>query len=248
MSNLDLNSGHGDSEISYTDTRVIPLDSEYLIKNRIVSYNKLDQVSKGFDILRTQIINKMLENGWRTIAITSPIQGCGKSMVSINLAMSIAHHTNRTALLVDFDLRQPSISKYLGLPTDISLNEVITNEATISEALVNPGLERLVILPISKPVINSSEVLSSRKVFHLIGELRDRYAERIVIFDMPPILGGDDVLTMMPQVDCVLVVVGDGMVSKSQLTESMRHIDPGKVLGTVLNKVETPSSNQAFYD
>ena len=234
--------------VEYEQTRVVSLNHEHLAKNRIVAFNKNNHLSLGFDILRTQVINKMLKNGWRTMAITSPIPACGKTMVSINLAMSIAHHTNRTAMLVDFDLRRPTVAKYMGLTEGPSLNDVLSGDASIDEALVNPGLDRFVVLPTAMPIKNSSEVLSSRKVANLVTEFRDRYAERIVIFDLPPLLGTDDAMIMLSQVDCVLVVVGNGMVSKTDLTESMRYINPDKLLGTVLNKSNSEQFKKGYYD
>lgn len=236
------------TSVEYEQTRVVSLNHDLLAKNRIVAFNKNNHLSLGFDILRTQVIKKMLKNGWRTLAITSPIPACGKTMVSINLAMSIAHHTDRTAMLVDFDLRRPTISKYMGLSTGPTLNDVLAGDASVAESLVNPGLDRLVILPTAIPVKNPSEVLSSRKVTNLITEFRDRYAERIVIFDLPPLLGTDDAMIMMSQVDCVLVVVGNGMVSKTDLTESMRYVDSTKLLGTVLNKAKITSSQSGYYE
>lgn len=232
--------------IVYEQTKVVKLDPEHLAMNRIVSFNKNDHLSLGFDILRTQVINKMQENGWRTVAITSPTQGCGKTVVSINLAMSIAHHTDTTTMLVDFDLRRPTVKKYLGLPVGPSLNDVLSGDAAISDALVNPGLDRLVVLPTAMPLSHSSEILSSQKVGNLVEEIRDRYAERIVMFDLPPLLGSDDAMIMLSRVDCVLVVVGNGMVSNDQLTETMRYIDPDKLLGTVLNKSESKQSNEYY--
>ena len=235
------------SDIVYEQTRVVKLDPEHLAKNRIVSFNKNDHLSLGFDILRTQVISKMQENGWRTMAVTSPTQGCGKTVVSINLAMSIAHHTDTTTMLVDFDLRRPSVKKYLGLSSGPSLNDVLSGDATVAEALVNPELDRFVVLPTAMPVKHSSEVLSSQKVSNLIQEIRDRYAERIVIFDLTPMLATDDAMIMLQQVDCVLVVVGNGMVSNEQMTETMRYINPDKLVGTVLNKSESKQSN-GYYD
>jgi len=235
------------SGIVYGQTRVVKLDPEHLARNRIVSFNKNDHLSLGFDILRTQVINKMQEKGWRTMAITSPIQGCGKTVVSINLAMSIAHHTDTTTILVDFDLRRPSVKKYLGLPAGSSLNDVLSGDATVAEALVNPGLDRFVVLPTAMPISHSSEMLSSQKVGNLVQEIRDRYAERIVMFDLTPLLGTDDAMITLSRVDCVLVVVGNGMVSNDQLTETMRYIDPDKLLGTVLNKSESKHSD-GYYD
>jgi len=235
------------SDIVYEQTKVVKLDPEHLAMNRIVSFNKNDHLSLGFDILRTQVISKMKENGWRTIAITSPTQACGKTVVSINLAMSIAHHTDTTTMLVDFDLRRPSIKKYLGLPAGPSLNDVLSGDTTVAESLVNPGLDRFVVLPTAMPVSHSSEMLSSQKVTNLVQEIRDRYAERIVMFDLTPLLGSDDAMIMLSQVDCVLVVVGNGMVSNDQLSETMRYIDPDKLVGTVLNKSESKQANE-YYD
>ena len=239
---------HINTNIEYEQTRVVSLNHDLLAKNRIVAFNKNNHLSLGFDILRTQVIEKMLKNGWRTMAITSPIPACGKTMVSINLAMSIAHHTDRTAMLVDFDLRRPSVAKYLGLNAGPSLNDVLSGDATITESLVNPSLDRFVILPTAIPVKHSSEVLSSRKVSNLITEFRERYAERIVIFDLPPLLATDDAMIMLKQVDCVLVVVGNGMVSKTDLEESMRYIDKEKLLGTILNKAKISQSQREGYD
>lgn len=233
---------------AYEQTRVVTLNQEHLAKNRIVAFNKNNRLSLGFDILRTQVIDKMLKNGWRTLAVTSPIPACGKTMVSINLAMSIAHYTDKTAMLVDFDLRQPSVAKYLGLTAGSTLNDVLAGDASIEESLVNPELDRLVILPTAMPVKHSSEVLSSRKVKNLISEFRERYEERIVIFDLPPLLGTDDAMTMLSQVDCVLVVVGNGMVSKTDLVESMRYVDQAKLLGTILNKAKISQSQRGYYD
>jgi len=235
------------SNIVYDQTRIVKLDPEHLARNRIVSFNKNDHLSLGFDILRTQVINKMQAKGWRTMAITSPTQACGKTVISINLAMSIAHHTDTTTILADFDLRRPSIRKYLGLPQGPSLNDVLSGDADLSEALVNPGLDRFVVLPTFKPVPHSSEVLSSKKVGRLVQDIRTRYEERIAIFDLPPMLVSDDAMIMLSQVDCVLVVVGNGMVSNDQLTDTMRYIDPDKLLGTVLNKSQSKQSD-GYYD
>lgn len=237
----------GESLVAYDQTRVVSLNHEHLAKNRIVAFNKNNHLSLSFDILRTQIIKKMLKNNWRTIAVTSPVPACGKTMVSINLAMSIAHHTDKTAMLVDFDLRRPSVAKYLGLQSGSTLNDVLAGTASIAESLVNPGLDRFVILPTAIPVKHSSEVLSSRKVTSLIQEFRERYAERIVIFDLPPILSTDDAMIVLPQVDCVLMVVGNGMVSKVDLKESLRYIDSTKLLGTVLNKSKSKQPD-GYYD
>jgi protein-tyrosine kinase len=233
--------------VSYTQTRVVELDEDHLEKNRIVSFSKRNYLSMHFDILRTQVLRKMDENGWRTLAIVSPTPECGKTVVAINLAMSIAHHTYKTAMLVDFDLRRPRVASYLGIQAEVSLNEVLAGDADIAEAMVNPGLPKLVLLPTTRPVSKSSELLSSKKVAALIKELRERYPDRIVIFDLPPILRTDDAISLLPKIDCTLMVIGNGMVSESELEETMRHLQASNFLGTVLNKADIPAKDLTYY-
>jgi len=232
------NQGPEIGEIRYSHTQVVKLDPEHLERNRIVAYNKSSTMGWAFDLLRTQVLQKMDENGWRTLAIVSPTPEAGKTMVAINLAMSIAHHTSKSALLVDFDLRRPKIGSYLGLPMAKSLNDLLEGQAEMQDILVNLGLPRLVVLPTKKPVPHSSETLSSGKIHNLITEMRDRYDSRIVIFDLPPLLNSDDAISVLPKMDCVLMVVGNGMSTRQEIEDSMRHLSEDRLVGTVLNKAE----------
>lgn len=224
--------------VHYRHTRVSPLEPAHLEACRIVGHDKSHPATQAFDLLRTQVLQRMEERGWRTLAVTSPTPEAGKTLVAINLAMSIAHQTNRTAMLVDFDLRRPRVGAYLGLPEATSLNEVLDGTADLPDALVNPDLPRLVVLSTQRPVPRPAETLASASVAALITELRERYASRIVIFDLPPMLHGDDTLAVLPQMDCVLLVVGEGMSSKAEIEECRRHLPAASLLGTVLNKAE----------
>lgn len=225
-------------EFSYRQTRVVKLNPRHLEKNRIVAMNKSNLSSLSFDLLRTKVLQKMEEHGWRTLAIASPVAECGKTVVALNLAIAIAHHSNKTAMLVDFDLRKPKVAEYLGLPDGPSLNEVLEGNADVSEAFVNPGMPRLVVLPVARPIRKSAEMLDSTRVNQLIGDLRERYKERIVIFDLPPILNTDDAIVVLPKIDCVLVVVANGMCTKKEIEDCLHHIPEAKLVGTVLNKAE----------
>jgi protein-tyrosine kinase len=223
-------------EVNYHQTRVVKLRAEHLEKHRIFSFNKNDPMSVTFDVLRTQILQKMEEKGWRTLAITSPTPGVGKTVVAINLAMSVVQKTNKTAMLVDFDFRQPRISKYLGIPMEKSLNDFLEHDVEISEILVNPDIPRLVVLPTLNAVKNPSETLSSKKVAALIKELRERYESRIIIFDLPSLLHSDDAISVLPQIDCILMVVANGMSTQREIEDSRRHLSKANLIGTVFNK------------
>lgn len=232
-------------EIRYEYTRVVKLRKEHLEKNRIVAFDNNDPKSMSFDLLRTQVLKIMEENGWTTLAITSPTPGAGKTVIAINLAMSIAKQTNKTAMLVDFDLRRPRVGAYLGIHMEKSLNDLFNGTAELQDVLVNPDMPRLVVLPTKTPVKNSSETLSSTKTADLIRDLRERYKSRIVIFDLPPVLVTDDAIALLPQIDCVLMVVANGMSTKREIEDSLHHLPAANLVGTILNKAEIEPS--AYY-
>jgi protein-tyrosine kinase len=242
-------SAHSDGleQINYTYTRVVDLQMEHLENHRIVAINKDDPRSVVFDLLRTQVLQKMDENGWRTLAITSPVPESGKSMIAVNLAISIAKQTDKTAMLVDFDLRRPKVASYMGISMEKSLNSLLDGTAEMQEVLVNPNIPRLVVLAPMKPVNRPAETLSSKKVSNLIKELRDRYKSRIVIFDLPPLLVTDDPIALFPQIDCVLMVVPNGMCTRSEIEESLRYLSSANVIGTVLNKAEIDPIANYYY-
>jgi len=127
-------------------------------------------------------------NNWLSLAITSPAAGAGKSLTGVNLAISLAREVNQTVLLVDLDLKRPRIRQCF---TDENLpgsSDYLLDDVPLHEILFNPGIERLVVLPGHKSLIQSSEMLSSPKMVNLVQEMKERYLSRIVILDMPPVL------------------------------------------------------------
>ncbi len=225
-----------DAPIVYKDTRIVELDPAHLEEHRIITMDIEDPNSISFDILRTQILAKMEANGWRTLAITSPTPACGKTVVAINLALSIAKQTDYTALLVDFDLRRPQVAAYLGLPRENDLADYLDGKIELTDVMVNPGVPRFVVLPNRRPMKNSTELLTSRKVKALVEDLRDRYDKRICIFDLPPLKSTDDAIAFLPQVDCVLMVVASGETKPSEVKDCRRQLQSSNLLGVVLNK------------
>lgn len=187
----------------------------------------------------------MEENNWQTIAVVSPSPDSGKSVVSVNLAMSIAHQPTKTSLLVDFDLRKPKVAAYLGIDVEVSMNEYLQGDIPLSDVLVNPDTQRLVVLPVMSPVSRSSELLSSSKVTDLIAELKERYDSRIIVFDLPPVLSTDDALALIPQVDCILLVIGNGVSTQVEIEDTMHLLPKDQLVGVVYNKAE--EENKSYY-
>lgn len=231
--------------ITYRDTKIVSLDTRHLEANRIVTFDSEDPDSVAFDILRTQVLKAMEENNWRTIAITSPTPECGKTVVSLNLALSIAKQTEKTALVVDFDFRKPRIASYLGLPKGGDLFDYLEGNAELKDILINPGIPRFVVLPNTVPIRNAAETLTSRPIKSLVSDLRERYESRIILFDLPPLMASDDAIAFLPQVDCVLLIVASDETTPAEIKESRRQLQSTNLLGVVLNK--SSESHKHYY-
>ncbi|GAB3775734.1 hypothetical protein GCM10028796_52080 [Ramlibacter monticola] len=226
---------------------LLPLDAGHLERHRVVTLDQGNPLRQSFDLLRTQVLQKMQEHGWRTIAVTSPSMQSGKTVVAINLALSIAHHPSRTALLVDFDLRRPRVASCLGLPDEHSLNEVLDGKAELGSAIVHAGIPGFQVLPTRRKMPGAAEVLASERVGRIISTLRDDNPERIIVFDLPPVTAVDDVIAVLPHMDCVLLIVGSGSSTKREIEASRRHLARFNLLGFVVNKVNQRTARNAYY-
>ena len=224
------------TEIVYTQTRQLEIDPEFLRANRVIS-SLNDPVAEPYKILRTKVLQRMRANHWRTLAVTSPTEGCGKTLTSINLAISIAREANQTVLLVDLDLKRPQVQRYLTRDEQPGISDYLLKETPVPELLFNlKGVERLVVLPGHDSVTHSSEMLSSPRMVNLLQEMKTRYPSRIVLVDMPPLLVSDDVLALSPYLDAVLVVASDGETDRDDLTRAIGLLEQMNILGITLNK------------
>jgi protein-tyrosine kinase len=138
-------------------------------------------------------------------------------------------------LLVDADLRTPSVARYLGLEVKHGLADVLAGRATISECLINPAMQRLCILPARDSIDNSAELLSSPQMLQLVHEVKSRYPDRVVIFDLPPLMTVADTIGFLPIVDSCLLVVRDGAVEGTDLKRMVGLLEEHNLIGTVLN-------------
>jgi len=214
----------------------IELDMDHLEDNRIISHERSNPKAASFDMLRTQVIQRMGEAGWQTLAITSPKAGCGKTVTAINLAFSVARHTDRSAILIDLDLRKPNVGNYLGIALEKSLIDYIQGTARLEEILVSPGVDRLGVIVNNGAIKNASEVITSKILNDMVLEIRHRFPAAILIFDLPPMLSTDDVLAFLPQVDCTLLIVASGQTVVSEVENCERLMNSTNYLGIVLNK------------
>jgi len=234
-----------DAGITYSRTRTLPASREVLRRNHVINPSERDAATNAYRMLRTQVMQRMKENGWNALAVVGAAPNEGKTLTAVNLAMTMAGEVAHTVLLVDLDLRQPSIHTCFGVRPELGLSDYLQGRAELSDVLFNPGIERLVVLPGGEPLANSSEMLSSPRMASLVTELKTRYPDRFVIFDLPPLLYTDDALAFAPYVDAALLVVEEGRTRKSDILRTMDLLGATNVLGTVLNKAEV--QEQAAY-
>ena len=229
--------------IEYTRTKSFTASADLLESNRIVSVQSGGAAAGAFRMLRTQVLQRMMENNWRSLAIFSPCRDDGKTTTAINLAISLANDHLHTVLLVDFDLKRPSVAAKLGISPEKGTDDLLRGEAEVEDCLYHPdGFDRLVVLPARSAMHDSSEALAGRRGRELVAELRGRYPDRIVLFDLPPILEADDALAFAPLVECGLVVVAEGLTSREDLLRSMELLHKTPIVGTVLNRAAAAAS------
>src|SRR6476620_4138271 len=199
----------------------VRLDASQLEATRIVAHPASSHHGRYYDMLRTQILQEMDKKSWQFLAVTSPTAGCGKSVTACNLAMSIARLPERQVLLVDLDLRKPIIADYLGLGKNGGVLSVLEGRASLSSAILQAsiGPTSLLVLPGSVSASGSSEWMASQTMGTLLQAIKRDFRSRIVIFDLPPILLGDDVISILPRMDAALLVAGVGGTSLSDIKE-----------------------------
>jgi protein-tyrosine kinase len=223
-------------QIVYTRTRCVDIPRDSLRENRIVSGFNQCPFTDAYKILSTQVSQKLRANGWNTLAITSPGRREGKTLTAINLAISLATQFNQTALLVDADLRRPSVSDYFRLQPGPGLGDYLMSDTPIDELLIHPGVAGFVFLPSGAPLLNSSEALGWRRMADLVKEMKTRYPSRLVVFDLPPLLHTADVLALAPCIDAALLVVEEGKTLRGDVRRAEMLLTGTHLIGTVLNK------------
>jgi protein-tyrosine kinase len=228
--------------------REIELDSAYLQSKRMIAYDGQDPRSRSFDMLRSQVLRSMDVKGWKILAVTSPTSGCGKTVTAINLALSMARQPERQVFLVDMDLRKPQVAACLGIMGDEGVLGVLEGHITLSSAVIQAhiGNCKFEVLP-TAPTLHSSDLMGSRAMSALLHEIGKQGRPRIVILDLPPLLTGEDVIAILPQVDCVLLVAAVGTSTVSEIEECNKHLESTDVVRFVLNKVPESSVNHHYY-
>lgn len=221
----------------YTISSAVALQPPALLQNRCIAATESSPEVNTYRILRSQIMRKTGGCGGTVIMVTSAVRGEGKTLTAINLSLAFAREFGQTALLVDCDLRRQQVAKMLGLPGGKGLGDYFIHGEPLENVIVWPGIEKLTIISGGIGVQGSSELLGSPGMKRLVGEMKQRYVERVVILDVPAVLDGVDAISLAPLVDSIVVVTRAGQTSGLDVQKALQLLPPEKLIGCVLNRL-----------
>jgi Mrp family chromosome partitioning ATPase len=215
------------------EIRLVPAT---LARNRVFTHTAGPE-AMPFDMLRTRMLRQMRANNWRRVAITSPDQGCGKSTIAANLALGFARQPDLRAVVLDLDMRLPALARVLGVAQPPQFSETLAGRAAPEDHLRRVG-DNLCLALNATPVRGSTELLQSPDVAPLLDRIERALAPDVMIFDMPPMLRGDDTLAFLDKVDCTLLIVEAEVTPIADIDRCEQELaQHGKVMGVVLNKL-----------
>jgi len=191
--------------------------------------------------------SKPIPNG-NLIMVTSALPGEGKSFTAVNLAISIAMELDNTVMLVDADVARPSVLTMLGLPPTEGLLDVVKKDSLdISQVLLHPNIEKLSILPSGTPHPRATELLASEAMIRLLEDMSNRYPDRIIVFDSPPLLLTTEARALATHMGQIVVVVQSGETTQAAVREAVSTIESCPLKMMVLNQATQSASERYGY-
>ena len=182
------------------------------------------------------------------IMVTSARPSEGKTFTTINLALSIALERDLTVLLVDADVAKPSIARVLNYPGTAGLVDYLADhDRPLSDLILQTSLPKLRILPSGRRHAHSTELLASESMSQLVQELAQRYSDRVVLFDSPPLLATSEASVLAGLMGQVVMVVEANKTKREELNEALTHLNPNQYVGLVLNKSGKPFGADYYY-
>jgi capsular exopolysaccharide synthesis family protein len=215
----------------------------------LVALEKNSPAQAQYKILREQIRKLCTEGRPRSLAITSPIKGDGKTTVAANLAAAMALDYEQQVLLIDADLRSPAIHSFFNINKGPGLAEYLTSksDADFTNYVQNTSVHGLQILPAGKATSFSSELLSMERMKALIEAVSTRFPNHQIIVDTSPVLSTPDPLVLARHVDGIVMVVRAGKTPRDCLSEAIKSLGSTKILGVVLNGAELGPASKYYY-
>jgi protein-tyrosine kinase len=190
----------------------------------------------AYRILRTRLLHRARANDWRVIAVTSAGPNDGKTLTALNLALSMAREKSREIVLLDLDMRNPSVCRALGVQPPHELRDYLERGDHLRELFFSVGSDNLLIAGSTRPTQQASELLASPRFDELLRTLRQGAVDPVVLIDLPPVLLTDDALVVAPKVDAVLLVVSEGVTGRAEFAKALDVLSEFPIAGVALNR------------
>lgn len=230
-----------------SDGKLAPVGQINLVKlhkaGMITPDGEKTQIAEEFRLIKRPLITNVFNQGAaqiknaNLIMVTSSLPGEGKSFCAINLAMSIAMEMDHTVLLVDADVAKPTLPGFLGLKSDKGLMDVLLDDnLQLSDVMIKTNVEKLSILPAGRGNRYATEMLASEAMSRLLQEMANRYHDRVIIFDSPPLLATTEARVLATHMGQIVMVVEAEKTTQDQLQEALNQIESCDVVGLLLNK------------
>ncbi|XQW85340.1 XrtA-associated tyrosine autokinase [Thalassotalea piscium] len=226
------------------NTNLVHIDKDALAhKGYLVDNGTRKSIKDEFRQIKRKLLNNAFGAAARTlkhpnlIMVSSSKPNEGKTFISINLALSIALEQDKTVLLIDADVLRPSVNRELGLTEMPGLIEYLLGEKEdIGESIYNSNIDKLKIIPAGKPHHLSNELLASDKMNALAEELAERYPDRVVIFDCPPLIGVSETIVLSSFMGQAILVVEESKTQLADIEKATENLSEDLALGLVVNK------------
>ncbi len=207
------------------------------------------EIAEEYRKLKSVIVRYSKKEGFKnTFVVTSSLGMEGKSLTALNIAVTMAQEYDHTVLLVDADIRKPSIGKYLGIEACRGITDCLIDGVDLGDAIIKTDIGRLSFLPAGKTVDNPVELLSSQKMKNIITEIKTRYSNRYIIIDTPPILPFADTRTLCSLTDGVVFVVRERSASSDNIKEALELLGGSNILGVIYNAATVgPGRSNHYY-
>ncbi len=230
---------------------VLPYDALVCTQHHVMvpetDEGMLQAGSPSYRIMRTRILQRCRASGWSTLAITSPGPGEGKSITALNLAISLAREGNYDVFLLDLDLRNPSMCRYLGVKPKHEITDLFRGEVAAQDLFFSlAGIDRLSLAGGTVATSEASELLATGYLEELLVCIASISNNPLTLIDLPPVVNTDDALIVAPRVDATVLVVSEGRTARAGLERAVGLLADYTVAGVVLNQA-TESSGSEYY-
>jgi capsular exopolysaccharide synthesis family protein len=205
------------------------------------------RVAAAYRMIRARLQNLITANSWTTLSVTSPEAGEGKSVTALNLALSFSRDESRSVFLIDLDMRNPTVCKYLGVQPPHSLVEYFAGTCAAQKVFFSISTPNLAIASNVESTDLASELLAGDRLEQLFDYIRSIAPNALIIIDLPPILVTDEALMVAPRVDATLLVVADGQTRRDSLQRARQMLAEFSFAGVILNKSSESVGKTGYY-